>query len=144
MFFLYNTTLGMKMQISVMCVHTMYKISYMSLCTYSPSCPPLFATLSSSQAHRAGYRYPAYMFLTYAWYPPQWWARNSTENSTIDCTPEDRLEVLEHTLAFLHFPFVRFGAVNDSTDVQLVSIYTCLHSAYMKDRSECTCSILSL
>jgi gamma-aminobutyric acid type B receptor len=67
-------------------------------------------------AHRAGYRYPQYMFLTYAWYRPQWWEREGSPD--FNCTAEDRLRVLNNTLAFLHFPFVRFGDVNASTDVQ--------------------------
>jgi gamma-aminobutyric acid type B receptor len=83
----------------------------------------LIATFSSHArdiicvAYKKGYRYPQYMFLTYAWYPPQWWDRETSPD--FNCTGEERLEVLNHTLAFLHFPFVRFGDVNASTDVNV-------------------------
>ena len=61
------------------------------------------------------------MFLTYAWYSRQWWTLNGSKE--FNCTGDERQEVLKHTLAFLHFPFVRFGNVDEPTDVQLVSIH---------------------
>ena len=93
-----------------------------------PSLPPYLPLPPSPQAYKKGYRYPQYMFLTYAWYPPQWWYPETSPD--FNCTGEERLEVLNHTLAFLHFPFVRFGDVNASTDVNVVRTPTLLSFYY--------------
>ena len=46
-------------------------------------------------------KYPKHLFLTYGSYEPQWW---SIEDSLDDqCNPKDRAEVLQFSLAALHY-----------------------------------------
>ena len=47
-------------------------------------------------------KYPKYVFLTYGSYEFQWWA---TQNHKVEhrCSPEDIAEVLQFSLAALHF-----------------------------------------
>lgn len=47
-------------------------------------------------------KYPQYLFLTYGSYESQWWASQMDE--PINCSPEDRAEVLQFSFAALHFP----------------------------------------
>ena len=53
------------------------------------------------QAYQLGYKYPKYLFLTYGSYESQWWA---SYNDEVLCTPTELAEVLQFSLAALHFP----------------------------------------
>lgn len=58
-------------------------------------------------------KYPQYLFLTYGSYESQWWAAQMDEEvDLINCNPQDRAEVLQFSLAALHFP--SFFSVNAS------------------------------
>ena len=50
------------------------------------------------QAHKLGMKYPKYVFLTYGFYKSQWWI-----NYEETCSPYDIAEVLQFSLAALHF-----------------------------------------
>ena len=58
------------------------------------------------QAHRLGMKYPKYLFLTYGSYESQWWTLEDDEKLD-DCSPKDRAEVLQFSLAALHYPPLR-------------------------------------
>ena len=53
-------------------------------------------------------KYPRYLFLTYGTYKPLWWTTQGGDGEDdpiiMGCSPEDRAEVLEFSLAALHFP----------------------------------------
>ena len=51
------------------------------------------------QAHKFGIKYPRYVFLTYGSYESQWWATQYND----ECSLEDIAEVLQFSLAVLHF-----------------------------------------
>ena len=53
-------------------------------------------------------KYPQYVFLTYGTYEPQWWTINDETftDDKLKCNPEERAEVLEFSLATLHFSSV--------------------------------------
>ena len=55
-------------------------------------------------------KYPQYLFLTYGSYESQWWAAQMDEE--VNCNPQDRAEVLQFSLAALHFP--SFSSMNAS------------------------------
>ena len=58
-------------------------------------------------------KYPQYLFLTYGSYESQWWALQIDEEvEPINCSPEDRAEVLQFSFAALHFP--SFSSANTS------------------------------
>ena len=49
-------------------------------------------------------KYPKYVFLTYGSYESQWWTTHSNETKDIvGCSPDDIAEVLQFSLAALHF-----------------------------------------
>ena len=51
------------------------------------------------QAHREMLKYPKHLFITYGSYETNWWATQDV----LDCTPEERAEVLKYSLAALHY-----------------------------------------
>ena len=55
------------------------------------------------QAYRQGLKYPQYVFLMYGTYEPQWWAKQEDKGS-VRCGADELAEVLEFSLAALHFP----------------------------------------
>ena len=58
-------------------------------------------------------KYPQYLFLTYSSYESHWWAKQiDGEVEPINCSPQDRAEVLQFSLAALHFP--SFSSMNAS------------------------------
>ena len=69
-------------------------------------------------------KYPKHLFLTYGSYEPQWW---SMEDSVDDrCSPKDRAEVLQFSLAALHYPLPNESsptAAKDNTDFEFY--YSC-------------------
>ena len=54
------------------------------------------------QAHRLGLKYPKHLFIMYGSYETNWWATKD-DGLVLDCSPEDRAEVLEYSLAALHY-----------------------------------------
>lgn len=56
------------------------------------------------QAYSKGLKYPKYLFLTYDAYETQWWTNEEEEDTEIlmRCSPEDRAEVLQFSLAVSH------------------------------------------
>ena len=54
------------------------------------------------QAQKLGMKYPKYMFLTYGSYESRWWA-NQSNDADDTCSPDDIAEVLQFSLAVLHF-----------------------------------------
>ena len=50
------------------------------------------------QAYGGGFLYPKYMFITFGWYPNQWWEM-PTNTSQYNCTADQIAEVLRYTLA---------------------------------------------
>ena len=71
------------------------------------------------QAYTLGLKYPRHLFLTYGSYESQWW---SVEDSSDDqCSPNDRAEVLQFSLAALHYPLPKealLSAVKVDTDFE--------------------------
>lgn len=57
-----------------------------------------------TQAHKLGMKYPKYLFLTYGSYESQWWTMDDDQTDLMECTPSDRADVLQFSLAALHFP----------------------------------------
>ena len=53
--------------------------------------------------------YPQYVFFAIPWYVDGWWR---FDNESYGCTPEEREEVLEHSITLMNLPFARF--LNDS------------------------------
>ena len=53
-------------------------------------------------------KYPQYVFLTYGTYETQWWTINdeALTDYELKCSPEERAETLEFSLAALHFSSV--------------------------------------
>ena len=53
-------------------------------------------------------KYPQYVFLTYGTYESQWWTMEdeAIADDELKCSPEERAEVLEFSLASLHFSSV--------------------------------------
>ena len=51
-------------------------------------------------------KYPKYLFLTYGSYESQWWSfeDDSISDDHTKCSPQERAEVLEFSLAAVHFP----------------------------------------
>ena len=60
------------------------------------------------QAYQLGLKYPKHLFLTYGSYESHWWATN---DSQVECTPTEMAEVLQFSLAALHFP-----SLSDNTE----------------------------
>lgn len=58
------------------------------------------------KAYRLGKRYPRHLFLTYGNYEAQWWSTQdeNREDVSVRCSSEERAEVLQYSLAALHFP----------------------------------------
>ena len=54
------------------------------------------------QAHRLGLKYPKHLFIMYGSYETNWWATKE-DALVLDCSPEDRAEVLTYSLAALHY-----------------------------------------
>ena len=56
-----------------------------------------------------GKRYPKHVFLTYGNYEAQWWSirddnTEEEDSSVTGCSPKERAEVLQYSLAALHYP----------------------------------------
>ena len=49
-----------------------------------------------------GLKYPRHLFLTYGSYESQWWLVDDKYED--QCSPKDRAEVLQFSLAALHYP----------------------------------------
>ena len=60
-------------------------------------------------------KYPKYIYLTYGAYESRWWTVEDEMLTDLDlelnCSPEDRAEVLEFSLAALHISSSDSGAV---------------------------------
>ena len=69
------------------------------------------------QAHKLGIKYPKYAFLTYGTYEPQWWITQRGEGieDSNECRPEEIAEVLEFSLAALHFPSESLSVTKNSS-----------------------------
>ena len=67
------------------------------------------------QAQILGMKYPKYIYLMYGTYESQWWTIEDEVLTGLDlelnCSPEDRVEVLEFSLAALHISSSDSGAV---------------------------------
>ena len=67
------------------------------------------------QAYQLGLKYPKHLFLTYGSYESHWWATN---DSQVECTPTEIADVLQFSLAALHFP-MQLSDDMKSSDVSL-------------------------
>ena len=66
------------------------------------------------QAYQLGLKYPQYLFLTYGSYESHWWA---THDSQVKCTAVEMAEVLQFSLAGLHFPSLSVDSETESPNV---------------------------
>lgn len=75
------------------------------------------SNLDTLKAYKLGKRYPRHVFLTYGNYEAQWWSiqDENTEDGSIRCSPEERAEVLQYSLAAFHFPSPQESASLDLT-----------------------------
>ena len=66
-------------------------------------------------------KYPKHLFLTYGSYGSEWWSVEDdiTSHNQIKCSPEDRAEVLEYSLAALHFPSLTSSDLSSSYRVSI-------------------------
>lgn len=75
------------------------------------------------KAHWLGKKYPRHVFLTYGNYEAQWWSiqddYTEEDGSVIECSPEERAEILQYSLAALHYPYPYVN--NASLDLKLNS-----------------------
>ena len=74
-------------------------------------------------------KYPKYLFLTYGSYESHWWTIQD-DNSLMGCSPEERAEVLQFSLAALHFPPFPGNASNDSCQGIVCNSYTIVNCSY--------------
>ena len=55
------------------------------------------------QAQKRNYTYPRYVWITYHWYPKQWWTENVTSNVSVSCTEEELESFLERVLTIQRY-----------------------------------------
>ena len=66
------------------------------------------------------YTYPKYAWITYHWYPRQWWTKNVT-NVEVECTDAELERFLERVLTLQRYQTL--DNENATTDVGIVSVF---------------------
>ena len=75
------------------------------------------------QAHKAGIRYPTHVIMYPAWYRADWYNNSFDEDSTVNCTVEERVSVLEYSLGVQTFEFIEdYDAVADTGIVSATAV----------------------
>ena len=85
------------------------------------SCPQ--AVKSKPKLH-----YPRHLFLTYGWYVQEWWL---DEDQNLPCTAQERENVLNRTLAFLQFDFIKDQDMSTETSTGIVRLPSCLFALHI-------------
>ena len=55
------------------------------------------------QALKRNYTYPRYAWITYYWYPREWWTTNVTANVEVDCNEKDLERFLERVISIQRY-----------------------------------------
>ena len=75
--------------------------------------------------------YPKYVFLTYGTYETNWWIPPSDEDVQQECSPKNRVEVLQNSIAASNFQFIDENDADyleELTDAGIVSgLYINVH-----------------
>ena len=56
------------------------------------------------QAYRRNYTYPRYAWITYHWYPREWWTDQVTGNVQVNCTEKELQEFLDRVITLQSYP----------------------------------------
>ena len=75
--------------------------------------------MSCPQASKQKLHYPRHLFLTYGWYVQDWWL---DEDQNLPCTAQERENVLNRTLAFLQFDFIKDQDMSTETSTGIVRL----------------------
>ena len=81
----------------------------------SPCKVSLLTCIHVLQAFRRGIHYPRHLFITPAWYVPNWWL---VEDQNYSCSALERASIMPLTLGVLHFDFIeQLGNIDTNTGI---------------------------
>ena len=75
--------------------------------------------MSCPQASKQKLHYPRHLLLTYGWYVQEWWR---VEDQNLNCTAQERENVLNRTLALLQFDFIKDLDMSTETSTGIVRL----------------------
>ena len=82
------------------------------------------------QAHRLGLKHPKHLFIMYGSYETNWWAAKD-DGLVLDCSPEDRAEVLEYSLTALHYAHLfEITPLNLARELYVTRMRDCFLTVY--------------